>query len=76
MKGPYNYMVMCLGLCVKQLLVFTRVYELIQSMQVLLGYFLLIGHLYLITVWLGEDQRTNVINTKVQMRLDYVSQFH
>ena len=30
-------------------------------MQVLFDYFFLIGHLYLIGVWLGEDKDTNTI---------------
>ena len=36
-----------------------------ESMQVLFGYFFLIGHLFLIGVWLGEDQRTNTIKTHI-----------
>ena len=31
----------------------------------------LIGHLNLINVWLGEDQRTNIIKTHPSKRLDY-----
>ena len=42
-------------------------------MRVLVSYFL-IGHLYLVGVWLGEDQRTITvtIRTRVQKRMDYV----
>ena len=36
----------------------------------------LIGPVYLIGVWLGEDQRTNAITTHVvKNRLDYVFKF-
>ena len=37
---------------------------------------LLIGHLYLIGVWLGGDQRTNTIKTHAQKRLDYINKFY
>ena len=33
--------------------------------------FVLIKRLYLIGVWLGEDQRTNTLETHVLKRLDY-----
>jgi hypothetical protein len=32
----------------------------------------LVGHLYLLGVWLGMDQRTNTIHEHVLNRLDYV----
>ena len=37
----------------------------------------LIGHLYLIGVWLSEDQRTNTIIklTYVNKRMDYIFKF-
>ena len=37
---------------------------------------LLIGHLYLIGVWLGDDRRTNTIKNHGQKRLDYVFNFY
>jgi hypothetical protein len=44
---------------------------------VLFGYFPLIGPLYLIGVWVGEDQRTNTIKTHhVYKRLDYDFKFY
>ena len=33
---------------------------------------LLIGPLYLIDMWFGEDQRANMLKTQVQKRLDYI----
>ena len=35
-----------------------------------------IGQLCLIGVWLGEDQRTNTMNSHVQKRSDYVFKFY
>jgi hypothetical protein len=37
---------------------------------------LLIGHLYLIGAWLGDDRRTNTIKKHGQKRLDYVFNFY
>ena len=34
-----------------------------------------IVHLYLICVWLSEDQITNIIKSHIQERLDYIFKF-
>lgn len=36
-----------------------------KRMQILIGYFLFIGWLYLIGAWLGENQRINIIKKHV-----------
>ena len=36
----------------------------------------LIEHLYLICVWLVEEQRTNTIKTHVEINLDYIFKFY
>ena len=41
-------------------------------MWVLFEYFFKIGDLYLLGMWLGMDQRTNIIHKHVLKRLDYV----
>ena len=39
-------------------------------MRVLIGYYFLLGRLYFIGIWLGEEQRTNTMKKHVQKKSD------